>query len=125
VVAEPTGPEWRTRARGTRAGSLLWKIMVLLVGGFFIALGLVLVVLPGPLTIPPGLLGLWIWSTEFAWAERLRLRAAVKARAALEAAKQRPVHSAAATFAGLLLLVVGLVLARKYDIVNRVIDALG
>jgi hypothetical protein len=85
----------------------------------------VLVVLPGPLTIPPVLLGLWLWSTEFAWAERLRLRTAVKARAALEAARQRPVHSAAATFAGLLLLVAGLVALRRYDIVDRVIDALG
>ena len=27
-------------------------------------------VLPGPLTIPPVLLGLWIWSTEFEWAHR-------------------------------------------------------
>ncbi|MDT7572059.1 MAG: hypothetical protein QOE05_2233 [Actinomycetota bacterium] len=124
-MTETTGPAWRSRLRATPAGSLLLKIAVLLVGGLFIALGLVLVVLPGPLTIPPVLLGLWIWSTEFAWAERLRLRAAVRGRAALEAAKQRPVQSAAATFAGLLLLVVALLVVRKYDIVDRVIDALG
>jgi hypothetical protein len=124
-VTESTGPAWRSRLRASATGSLLWKVLVLLVGGLFIALGLVLVVLPGPLTIPPVLLGLWIWSTEFAWAERLRVRAAVKARAALEAAKQRPVHSAAATFAGLLLLVVGLVAMRKYEIVDRLINAFG
>ena len=88
-------------------------------------LGLVLVILPGPLTIPPVLFGLWLWSTEFAWAERLRARAAIRGRAALEAAKQRPVHSAAATFAGLLLLVAGLVALRKYDIVDRVIGTFG
>jgi hypothetical protein len=124
-VTEPTGPAWRSRLRENPTGALLWKVLVLLVGGVFIALGLVLVVLPGPLTIPPVLLGLWIWSTEFAWAERLRMRAAVKARAALEAAKQRPVHAAAATFAGLLLLVVGLVAISKYELVDRLIDALG
>ena len=124
-MTETTGPAWRSRLRATPGGSLLLKLAVLVTGGLFIALGLVLVVLPGPLTIPPVLLGLWIWSTEFAWAERLRLRAAVRGRAALEVAKQRPVHSAAVTFAGLLMLVVGLVVARKYDIVDRVIDALG
>jgi hypothetical protein len=111
--------------RATGPGAVLLKLLVLLVGGLFIALGLVLVVLPGPLTIPPVLFGLWIWSTEFAWAERLRLRAAVKGRAALEAARRRPVHSAAATLAGLVLLVAGLVALRRYDIVGRVIDAVG
>ena len=121
----PPAPDRRSRIRATRSGSLLWKLLVLLVGGLFIALGLLLVVLPGPLTIPPVLLGLWIWSTEFAWAERLRLRAAVKARAALEAAKQRPVQSAAATFAGLLVLAVVLVAASRYDIAGRLRDLVG
>src|SRR3954452_794668 len=107
-VTETTGPAWRVRLRATRAGSWLLKLAVLVVGGLFIALGLVLVVLPGPLTIPPILFGLWIWSTECAGAERLRARAAVRGRAALQAAKERPVHSAAATLAGLVLLVVGL-----------------
>lgn len=121
-MTESTGPAWRTRLRASPSGSLLWKVLVLLVGGLFITLGLVLVVLPGPLTIPPVLLGLWIWSTEFAWAERLRLRAAVKARAALDASRQRPVHSAAATFAGVLLIVAVLVVMRRYDVVDRLID---
>ena len=52
-MTAPTGPAWRTRLRATRAGALLWKLLILLVGGVFIGLGLVLVVLPGPLTIPP------------------------------------------------------------------------
>ncbi|MDX6223670.1 MAG: hypothetical protein QOE64_46 [Frankiales bacterium] len=125
VVSDLAGPTWRMRLRATRVGTWLLKLLVLVVGGVFIALGLVLVVLPGPLTIPPVLFGLWIWSTEFAWAERLRLRAAVRGRVALAAARARPVHAAAATFAGLALLVAGLVAARKYDIVDRVIDALG
>ena len=113
----------RRRLRASAAGSLFWKLVIFLLGALFIALGLVLIVLPGPLTIPPMLLGLWLWSTEFAWAERLRARAAAQARLALAAAKQRPVYSAAITFFGLLLLVVGLVAMRTYDIADRVIDA--
>jgi hypothetical protein len=115
----------RSRLRTTTAGSLFWKLIVFLIGALFIALGLVLIVLPGPLTIPPVLFGLWLWSTEFAWAERLRVRAAVKGRLALEAAKERPVHSVVATFAGLALLVAGVLAVRKYDIVDRVIDSFG
>ncbi|MDX6197074.1 MAG: hypothetical protein QOJ79_225 [Actinomycetota bacterium] len=121
----PARPAWRSRLRATTAGSLLLKVVVFLVGALFIALGLVLIVLPGPLTIPPVLFGLWLWSTEFAWAERLRLRAAVRGRLALEAARQRPVHSAAATFGGLVLLVAGVLAVRRYDIVDRVIGSFG
>ena len=124
-MTEHDGPAWRARLRSTAAGSLLLKLVVLVVGGLFIALGLVLVVLPGPLTIPPVLFGLWIWSTEFAWAERLRLKAAERGRLALAAARRRPVHSAFATASGLVLLVVALVVVRRYDIVDRVIDAVG
>jgi hypothetical protein len=124
-MTAPTGPQWRARLRATRFGALFLKLAVLVVGGLFIALGLVLVILPGPLTIPPVLFGLWLWSTEFDWAERLRARAAMRGRGALEAAKQRPVHSAGATFAGLLLLAVGLVALRRYDIVDRVIGSFG
>jgi hypothetical protein len=124
-VTDLAGPGWRARLRATPAGSLLLKTVVLLVGAVFISLGLVLVVLPGPLTIPPVLLGLWIWSTEFAWAERLRARAAAQGRLAMQAARQRPVHSVVATISGLLLLATGLWAARKYEIVDRVMGSFG
>lgn len=121
-MTDSTRLAWRTRLRASPPGSLLWKVLVLLTGGLFIALGMVLVVLPGPLTIPPVLLGLWIWSTEFAWAERLRVRAAEKARAALQAPRHRPVRSIAVTIAGLALLVGALVVIGRYDVVNRLLD---
>lgn len=60
-----------------------YRLVVLVVGLSFVVLGLVLIVLPGPLTIPPMLLGLAILATEFVWARRLLERAkeyAVKAR---------------------------------------------
>ncbi|MCU1589516.1 MAG: hypothetical protein JWP11_772 [Frankiales bacterium] len=124
-MADTTPSGWRPRMRASRLGSWLLKGIVLLVGAFFIAIGLVLVVLPGPLTMPPVLLGLYIWSTEFAWAERLRLRVAVQGRLAWEAARRRPVHAAVATLSGVLLVVAGVLAVRRYDIVDRLLGALG
>jgi hypothetical protein len=104
---------------------MLLKAVVFLVGLAFIALGVALVVLPGPLTIPPVLFGLWIWSTEFAWAERLRAKAAARGRVAAQAARRKPVHSAAATLGGLALLVAAVVAVRRYGLVDRLMDAVG
>jgi hypothetical protein len=115
----------RAAMRRTRGGSLLLKAVVFLVGLAFLGLGLALIVLPGPLTIPPMLLGLWIWSTEFTWAERLRARAAVKGRAAWRAARRKPVHTTAVTLGGLALLAAGLVGVRRYDLIDRLMGALG
>jgi len=50
----------RERVRRLPAGNLLVRAIVLLAGAGFILLGLVAVVLPGPFTIPPVLLGLAI-----------------------------------------------------------------
>lgn len=47
------------------------RLAVLVLGGSLIALGLALIVLPGPFTIPPVLLGLTVLSWEFGWAKRL------------------------------------------------------
>lgn len=120
-------PAWglRARLRASPAGSVALKAVVLVAGGLFIAVGLLLVVLPGPLTIPPVLLGLYIWSTEFAWAEKWRLRMVAQARLARQAARRRPVHTAAVTLAGIGLVVVGLVAARRYAIVDRVLGSFG
>jgi uncharacterized protein (TIGR02611 family) len=60
----------RDKVRRLPGGRLLWRIGVTLVGLVVIALGLVLIPLPGP-----GWLivfaGLGIWSTEYEWARRL------------------------------------------------------
>lgn len=74
----------RDRIRCTPGIAQLYRVGVFAAGALFIAIGLALVVLPGPLTIPPVLLGLWIWSTEFRFARRpldaMRARAAVALR---------------------------------------------
>lgn len=116
---------WRARLRRTSGGALLLKVIVFVAGGVFIALGLVLVVLPGPLTLPPVLLGLYIWSTEFEWAERLRVRAAARGRVAWDATRRRPVHAAAVTLAGLVALAAGLVAMSRYEVVDRVTGLFG
>mgnify|MGYP003296489868 CR=1 FL=1 len=79
---------WRDRVRRTPGGRHLLKLAVFALGAFFVLLGIALVVLPGPLTIPPILLGVYIWSTEFAWADRLRDRAVDSGREAWAAARK-------------------------------------
>ena len=116
---------WRARVRRTPGGALLLKVGDFLLGALFVALGGALIVLPGPLTIPPVLLGVYIWSTEFAWAERLRERAAASAREAWEAAKRRPVSSALVTGSGVALLAVGAVAVERYGVVDRVLELVG
>ncbi|MEI6407433.1 MAG: PGPGW domain-containing protein [Actinomycetes bacterium] len=52
----------------------LRKAIVLLVGSTLILIGLLLIVLPGPFTLPLLVLGLVVLALEFAWAEALLVR---------------------------------------------------
>lgn len=110
---------WKTALRRTPGGAGAVKVIVFLVGLLFILLGLTLAALPGPLTIPPILLGLYIWSTEFAWADRLLERAKRSAVEAWENAKQRPVVTALVTVAGLIAFGIGVYLVGRYDLIDR------
>jgi uncharacterized protein (TIGR02611 family) len=71
---EPRPPRWlrpsRDWVRRRPAGPLIWKIAIALVGLVIVALGLLLVPLPGP-GWAIVLLGLAAWATEFHWAQRL------------------------------------------------------
>ena len=51
------------------------RVLVAIVGGTFVLAGLVLIIFPGPWTIPLVLLGLTILSWEFQWAKRLLFKA--------------------------------------------------
>jgi hypothetical protein len=79
----------------------LYRVGAFVVGLLFVTLGLALVWVPGPVTIPPILLGLWIWSTEFAFAERLFQRVRLAGADACERARSHPVASALVTLGGL------------------------
>ena len=52
----------------------LRKTIVLIVGSTLIVTAILLIVLPGPFTIPLLILGLVVLAAEFAWAERLLIR---------------------------------------------------
>jgi hypothetical protein len=121
--APPRG--WRARVRRTPGGALFLKCAVFGLGLLFVLLGLLLAALPGPLTIPPILLGVWIWSSEFGWAERLLERARTAAREAWAQARRRPVLSAFTTLVGLVALGVGIYLVGRYELVDRAREAVG
>ena len=63
----------RARIRATPAGRILLATVIAILGGAVVAVGLLLVPLPGPgWLIVVG--GIAIWSLEFRWARRLLVR---------------------------------------------------
>jgi len=91
----------RDRVRSRPGLAHVWRLGVLVLGMSLVVLGLVLTVLPGPLTIPPVLLGLWVLSTEFAWAHRSFTALKERARVAWAYAAHRPVVSTVVTLGGM------------------------
>jgi hypothetical protein len=71
MVKQAFGALWQ------RAPRTLRKTIVAVIGGTIVLLGLALVVLPGPFTLPLLILGFAILGTEFAWAARALERAKV------------------------------------------------
>lgn len=116
---------WRGRLRSTPGGALGLKVGAFLLGLVFIALGVAALALPGPLTIPPMLVGLYIWSTEFAWADRLFQKFKKQAIEAWAKAKQKPVLSAITTGGGLVAAGVAIWAVIHYDLVARARDLVG
>jgi hypothetical protein len=106
-------------------GAQALQVAVFLLGLSFVLLGCALVVAPGPLTIPPVVLGLYVWSTEFRWADRLLERAEASARDAWRDARRRPVVSALVTAGGLLALGVAIWAIGQYELGSRALGLLG
>ncbi len=116
---------WKTALRRSPGGASAVKAIVFVVGLLFILLGLALAALPGPLTIPPILVGLYIWSTEFAWADRLLARAKRSALEAWENARRRPVVTGLVTLSGLIAFGTGVWLVGKYELIARAKELAG
>ena len=60
---------WKALPRSVR------QLIVLVIGSTLILVGLALIILPGPFTMPLVVLGLVVLALEFAWAESLLIQA--------------------------------------------------
>jgi uncharacterized protein (TIGR02611 family) len=116
---------FRARMHANRGTALCWRTAVFVAGLVCVAVGIALTVLPGPLTIPPVVLGLWIWSTEFSWARAIFQTAKRKAQEAWAHAKQHPVSSAAITIGGLVVAGVVVWAVGRFQLVDKATAALG
>ena len=112
----------RDRVRRLPAGDVVVHGTVFLLGAACIALGVAAVVLPGPLTIPPILLGLAIWSLEFDFAQAWLDRAKVPAQKAWDEARAHPWRTAAVTGGGAALMIGAAVLVSAFELVDRARD---
>ena len=115
----------RERIRRKPGLGQAYRIGVFVAGLLFIALGVALAVLPGPLTIPPVLIGLWIWSTEFRFAERFFESFKCKARDAWAHAKRHPRSSTAMTAGGLIAAGFAMWAVMRYELVDKAQAAVG
>ena len=116
---------FRDRIR-TRAGlAQAWRLGVFIAGLLCVAVGFALAVLPGPLTIPPVLLGLWIWSTEFDWARRFFETFKEKAQATWAHAKKHPAGSTLITAGGLAAAAFAFWAVGHFALVERLKDVIG
>jgi hypothetical protein len=116
---------WRDRTRRKPGIGQAYRVGVFVLGLAFIALGIALAVLPGPLTIPPVLIGLYIWSTEFSWAHRLFESFRAKGQDAWRHAKAHPVSSTIITVGGVLLAAVVIWAVYHFHLVMRAKEAVG
>jgi hypothetical protein len=123
-AAVPRGGR-RDRIRSKPGLGQAYRLAVFLAGLVCIVLGVALAVLPGPLTIPPILLGLWIWSTEFRFAQRFFERFKAKAREAWAHAKRHPRSSAIVTAGGLLAAGLAMWAVVRFELVDQARDAVG
>ena len=95
------------------------RVVLFVAGLLLILLGLALIVLPGPLTIPPILLGVWLWSLEFEFARHWLRPIKKQGSAAWDAAKEKPVHTAAVTALGLVGAGILIWMTLRYDLLDR------
>lgn len=94
----------------------LRRVVLFVAGLLLIILGLALIVLPGPLTIPPILLGLWLWSLEFEFARHWLHPIRQKGAVAWDQAREKPVHTTVITVLGLVGAALMIWAALRYDL---------
>lgn len=128
ALGEPAGVprgSRRDRIRSKPGLAQGYRVGVFVAGLLCIGLGLALAVLPGPLTIPPVLLGLWIWSTEFRFAERFFETFKCKAKDAWAHARRHPRSSAAVTLGGLAAAAVAMWAIAHFELIGQARQTVG
>ena len=101
--AATQSPGWKNRVKAHRGTRYAYQAAVFLLGLLVILACLGLwTTLPAPLAIPPMLIGVWIWSTEFRFADALLTWLKDKAQAGRDNAKKHPVTFGLMTIGGLL-----------------------
>lgn len=103
----------------------LRRVVLFVAGLLLIIIGLVLIVLPGPLTIPPILLGVWLWSLEFEFARRWMKPVSERGAVAWRQARTRPFRTSAVTLLGLVAATLLIWAAFRYDLLERGRDIVG
>jgi hypothetical protein len=103
----------------------LRRVVLFVAGLLLILTGLILVVLPGPLTIPPILAGLWLWSLEFEFARRWLRPVRARSADVWATARQKPVHTSVVTVLGLVGAGLLIWAALRYDLLDRGLDLAG
>jgi hypothetical protein len=103
----------------------LRRVVLFVAGLLLILTGLVLVVLPGPLTIPPVLAGLWLWSLEFEFARHWLRPVRVHGAGAWAKAREKPVHTTVVTVLGLVGAGIAIWMALRYDLLDRGRELIG
>jgi uncharacterized membrane protein YbaN (DUF454 family) len=101
------------------------RVLLFVAGLLLILTGLVLVVLPGPLTIPPVLFGLWLWSLEFEFARRWLRPVRARGSVAWDQARGRPIRTSLVTVLGLVGAGLLIWAVLRYDLVSRGQDLIG
>jgi uncharacterized membrane protein YbaN (DUF454 family) len=101
------------------------RIVIFVAGLLLIITGLLLVVLPGPLTIPPVLLGVWLWSLEFEFARHWLAPVRRRGSQAMDAAREKPVHTTAVTVLGLVGAGLMIWTMLRYDLLGRAAAVIG
>jgi uncharacterized membrane protein YbaN (DUF454 family) len=103
----------------------LRRIVLFVAGLLLIITGLALIVLPGPLTIPPILLGLWLWSLEFEFARHWLRPVRARGSQAWDLAKEKPVHTTVVTLLGLVGAGAAIWMALRCDLLDRGRELIG
>ena len=88
AVPDSVAKRWKQRWKAVPTP--LRKTVVITIGVTLLAIGAILVILPGPFTLPFIFAGIAVLSSEFAWARRLMKKGQVAAQKTKKVAKRIP-----------------------------------